>query len=58
MMSVTLISVALVLVYDWRRSRENCARRWLLTRGLIPEVSEIDPVSVETVSSPLSEIES
>ena len=39
---------------DSCRSRENCARRWLIKRVDKPLVREMDPDSVATSSSPLS----
>src|SRR5947209_15899228 len=50
------VSGELALVSDHCRSRENCARRWLIIFHESELVSDAFTVSVPTCSMPLSEI--
>src|SRR5438128_1112391 len=52
-MLVILVSGSLELLLDSWRSRENCARRWLVSRQGRALVSETEALSVVTFSSPL-----
>src|SRR5437764_4025558 len=49
-----LVKVAAELALDSCKSRENCARRWLIDRDERALVRDSDAVSVATSSSPLS----